>query len=108
MVVIKVLVQGINVSVISVNALQRGLDDSQRDNFYENLNSIVRKLEKKEIVVIAGDCNGYFGSNGEDCKDQHRGYGCGVTDRESEAKGKSSIHVWVWSINVDYCLVMRD
>ena len=82
MVVIKVLVQGINVSVISVNALQRGLDDSQRDNFYENLNSIVRKLEKKEIVVIAGDCNGHVGSNGEDCKDQHGGYGCGVTDRE--------------------------
>ena len=59
MVVIKVLVQGINVSVISVNALQCGLADSQRDHFYENFNSIVRILEKKEIVVIVGDCNGH-------------------------------------------------
>ena len=108
MVVIKVLVQGINVSVISVNALQRGLNDSQRDNFYENLNSIVRKLEKKESVVIAGDCNGHVGNNGEDCKDQHGGYGYGVTDRGWEAKGKSPSHVWVWSIKVDYCLVMRN
>ena len=93
MVVIKVLVQGINISVISVNALQRGLDDSQRDNFYESLNNIVRKLEKKEIVVIAGDCNDHTGSNGEDCKDQHGGYGYGVRDREWEAKGKSPSHV---------------
>ena len=45
---------------------------------------------------------------GEDCKDQHGGYGYGVTDREQEAKGKSPIHVQVWSIKVDYCLVMRD
>lgn len=56
MVVIKVLVQVINISVISVNALQRGLDDSQRDNLYDSSKSIVRKLGEKEIVVITVDC----------------------------------------------------
>ena len=58
MIVIKVLVQEIIISVISVYAPQCGLDDSQKDNFYDSLTSVVRKLEEKEIAIIVGDNNG--------------------------------------------------
>ena len=37
MIVIKVFIQGIIISVISVYASQRGLDDSEKDDFYVSL-----------------------------------------------------------------------
>ena len=36
MIAIKVFVQGINISVISIYTSQCGLDDSQKDNFYDS------------------------------------------------------------------------
>ena len=62
MIVIKELVQGTIVSVISVYAPQCRLDDSQEDDFYDSLISTVRKLGEKEIVVIAADLNGHAGT----------------------------------------------
>ena len=42
---------------------QCGLDDSQKDNFYESFINVVRKLGEKGIVVIGGYLNGHLGSN---------------------------------------------
>ena len=80
MIVIKVLVQGIITSVISVYASQCGLDDSQKDGFYDSLINVVRKLGK-EIVVIAVDFTGHIESNPEDYEEQHGGYGYGVRNK---------------------------
>ena len=64
MVVGKVLVHGI-ISLISVYALQYGLDHSQKDNFIDSLIDDVRKFGKvvKKSVVIAEDFNGHVSSN---------------------------------------------
>lgn len=51
MIVIKVLVQGIVISVISVYALQCCSVHSQEKDFYESLINVARKLREKEIVV---------------------------------------------------------
>lgn len=53
MIVTKVLVQGIIISKISY-VPQYGLDDSVKDDFYDSLVNIVRKLGE-EIVVLAGN-----------------------------------------------------
>ena len=53
MIVIMALVQGI-IWVISVNAPQYGLDDSQKDDLCESLINVVRKLGERKIVVIGG------------------------------------------------------
>ena len=58
MIVIKVFIQGIIISVISVYASQCGLDDSEKDDFYVSLINVFRKLEEKGIVVISGNVNG--------------------------------------------------
>ena len=63
MIDIKVLVQGIIISVISVYAQQHGLDGSQKDDFYDSLTNVARKLGEKETVVIVGDFNSQIGSN---------------------------------------------
>ena len=48
MIVMKVLFQGIIISLISRYAPQCGLDDSQKDDFYDSLINVVRKLGEKE------------------------------------------------------------
>ena len=40
--------------------LQCGLDDSQKDDFYDSFINVVRKLGEKWILVRAGDFNGYW------------------------------------------------
>ena len=74
MIVTKVLVQGIIISKISVYVPQYGLDDSMKDDFYDSLANIVRKLGE-EIVVLAGDFDSHVGSNPEKYEDHHGGYG---------------------------------
>ena len=52
MIVNQVLAQGIIVSVISVYDKQSGLDDdSQKDNFYNHLITVVSESVENEIVV---------------------------------------------------------
>ena len=74
MIVIKVLIQGIIISVIYVYALESGLDDP--------VINFVKELGEKEIVVIAGDFNYQVASPPENYEDQHRGYGYGVKNKE--------------------------
>ena len=76
-IVIKVLVQGIIISRISVYVLQCGPDDRERDDSNDTPIRNVRKLGKTEIVVIARDFNGIIKSNSEDYENQHGGYGYG-------------------------------
>ena len=57
--------------IISVYAPRCDLDDSQKDNLFDSLISIIRKLGEREIVVIAGDFNGHVESNAEDFENQH-------------------------------------
>ena len=47
MIVIKIFVQGIIISVISVYVPQFGLDNIQKDDFYDSLINIVKKGRRK-------------------------------------------------------------
>ena len=63
--IIRVLVQGIIISVITVHVAQYDLYESQEENFYDSLVN-VRKIGEKEIIVIAGGLNGHVGNNAEE------------------------------------------
>ena len=49
MIVIKVLDQGIFITVISVYAPEYGLDDDQEYNFYDSLINVVTKFGEKDF-----------------------------------------------------------
>ena len=49
MIVMKVLVYGIFILMISVDALLCGLNDSQNDYLYGSLISLVRKLGRRKL-----------------------------------------------------------
>ena len=63
---------------------QYGLDDSQKNDFYDSLINVVRKLREKEIVVIPGDFNGHVGSNPEKYEGQLGGNSCVVRNKGGE------------------------
>ena len=73
MIVIKVLVQTIIISIISAYTPQSGLNDSQKNHFYNSLINVVRNLWKKETEVIADGLSGDLGSNA-DFENQHGRY----------------------------------
>ena len=71
MVIIKVLILWTIISVTSFYAPQCGLDDNQKDDFYDSFINIFRMLGEKDILVTARDSNGHVGHNAEDFEDLH-------------------------------------
>lgn len=53
-------------SETSFYALRCVFNDSHKYNFYDSLINVVIKLGEKDIIVIAEDLNGHYGSNVKD------------------------------------------
>ena len=85
MIVLKVLVYGIFILMISVDASLCGLNDSQRDHLYGSLICFVRKLGEKETVVISGHFNGPVRSIAKNYETQQGDYGDEVRNKEGES-----------------------
>lgn len=66
--------------------MQSGFDNSLKDNFYDILGNVVRKLGKKKIAVMAGDFNGLVGSNAESLSTSME-----IVVMELEINGKRSL-----------------
>lgn len=58
------------------------LDDIQKDKCYDSLINVVRRLEKKEIEVIATHFTGNAESVAANFKDKHGIYGYGIKNKE--------------------------
>ena len=112
MIFMKVLVQGIINSVISVYVPQCGLDNSNRDNFYGSLISFI-SVRGEGNFSHNRRLNDYFGSNAEDYEDQQGNNGYGDRNKEGErilkfyaAMNMSVITFWnftVFSIGLICC-----
>ena len=64
--------------VSSVNVTESAVSSFKllMENFIiSTVSSTANKFGKKEVVVIAGDVNVYFGRSAEFYEDQHGGYG---------------------------------
>ena len=70
--------------ILSVYGPECGLDDSQKNDFYDSLINIVRKLGESKIEVITGDLNGHVGSNTENYVDQPEACAYAVWNKEKE------------------------
>ncbi|KAG5581311.1 hypothetical protein H5410_051938 [Solanum commersonii] len=68
---IKLVIGGCTLSVISAYAPQVGLDEEAKKLFYENLDEVVRGIPNTEKIVIDGDFNGYIGATSNGFDDVH-------------------------------------
>ena len=81
---LKLLVGQTVTTVISVYAPQQGLDEDEKDSFYDELRATVAKTDEKELVIIAGDLNGHVGRGSEGYEGVHGGRGYGTRNKEGD------------------------
>ena len=72
------------VTVLSVYAPQSGLDQSTKDAFYDDLQSVLTKVKDHEFLIPCGDWNGHIGHLAEGFEGVHGGYGFGERNIEGE------------------------
>ena len=61
----KLLVAETIITVLSVYARQSGLDQSTKDAFYDDLQSVMSKVKDQEFLIPCGDWNGHIGQMAE-------------------------------------------
>ena len=81
---IKLLVEDVVHTVLSVYAHQTGLEESTKDAFHECLQTVTSKLSDKEIVILRGDWNGDIGREAAGYKGVHGGYGYGKCNADGD------------------------
>ncbi|KAG5596497.1 hypothetical protein H5410_037729 [Solanum commersonii] len=74
---VKLVIGGCSLSVISAYAPQVGLDEEAKKLFYEDLDEVVRGIPNTERIVIGGDFNGHIGATSNGFDDVHGGFGFG-------------------------------
>ncbi|KAG5590370.1 hypothetical protein H5410_040884, partial [Solanum commersonii] len=74
---VKLVIGGCTLSIISAYAPQVGLDEEAKKLFYEGLDEVVRGISNTEKIVIGGDFNGHIGATSNGFDDVHGGFGFG-------------------------------
>ena len=68
---------------ISVYAPHTGRPDSERDRFYDQLNSVIAKVPPSEVLIPGGDWNVHVGTSADGFEEVHGGFGYGVRNDEA-------------------------
>ncbi|GMP99093.1 hypothetical protein CsSME_00046713 [Camellia sinensis var. sinensis] len=71
---VKLVIGGNILNVISAYALQVGLDDQTKRDFWEQMDEILQEIPIKENLVIGGDFNGHVGIDKLGYEMVHGGY----------------------------------
>ncbi|KAG5605567.1 hypothetical protein H5410_027059 [Solanum commersonii] len=103
---VKLVIGGCALSVISAYAPQVGLDEEAKKLFYEDLDEVVRGIPNTERIVIGGDFNGHIGATSNGFDDVHGGFGFGERNGEGEPHGYLSV-ASVAKTQIDYFLLRK-
>ena len=71
-------------NVISAYALQVGLDESAKRQFWEDLDGLVRAIPSSEKLFIGEDLNGHVGTTSACFEAVYRGFGYGSRNQEGK------------------------
>ena len=72
-------------NIISGYAPQVGCSQQEKDQFYENLESEMRRIPLHEELIIGGDLNGHVGKDRSHFEREHGGHGYGQQNPEGES-----------------------
>ena len=72
-------------TIISVYAPQVGCSQQEKDQFYDNLESEMRRIPLHEELVIGGDINRHVGKDRSNFQMEHGGHGYGQQNPEGES-----------------------
>ncbi|XP_060190876.1 uncharacterized protein LOC132620200 [Lycium barbarum] len=75
MMVIKLVIGGFALNIISAYAPQAGLDEEEKRRFWEDWDEMVVSIPPTEKLFIGGDFIGHIGSISRGYDEVHRGFG---------------------------------
>ncbi|CAL5400242.1 unnamed protein product [Camellia sinensis] len=81
---VKLVIGGNIVNIISAYAPQVGLDDQTKRDFWEQMDEILQEIPVGENLVIGGDFNGHVGIDKVGYERVHSGYGFGDRNEAGE------------------------
>ncbi|CAL5375401.1 unnamed protein product [Camellia sinensis] len=81
---VKLVIGGNIVNIISAYAPQVGLDDQTKKDFWEQMDEILQEIPVGENLVIGGDFNGHVGIDKVGYERVHGGYGFGDRNEAGE------------------------
>jgi len=82
---VKLCWNGIFVNVVSAYAPQTGLGKEEKEEFWEEWDGLMGKIEKGERLVIGADLNGHVGRERADFEEVHGGWGFGTRNEEGRS-----------------------
>ena len=63
---------------LSVYAPQAGLQEAEKDRFYNQLQSVMARIPVSEVLIPLGDWNGHVGADNNGFEEVHHGKGFGI------------------------------
>ena len=85
MMLVKLVIEGNIVNIISAYAPQVGLDDQTKRDFLEQMDEILQEIPVGENLVIGGDFNGHVGIDKLGYEMVHGGYDFGDINEAGES-----------------------
>ena len=84
-------------NIISVYAPQVGCSQQEKDQFYENLESEMRRIPLHEELIIGGDLNGHIGKDRSNFKRDMEDTGMASKTQKEKASSALLRHItWWW------------
>ena len=80
----KLLIDTININIVSAYAPQVGCTDEEKEEFWEELEELIRSLSEKDKIVIGADLNGHIGRGNTGYERWHGGFGNGEKNQEGD------------------------
>ena len=80
----KLLIDTININIVSAYAPQVGCTDEEKEEFWEELEELIRSLSAKDKIVIGADLNGHIGRGNTGYERWHGGFGHGEKNQEGD------------------------
>ena len=80
----KLLIDTININIVSAYAHQVGCTDEEKEEFWEGLEELIRSFSEKDKIVIGADLNGHIGTGITGYERWHGGFGHGEKNQEGD------------------------
>ena len=78
----KLLIDTININIVSAYAPQVGCTYEEKEEFLEELEELIRSFSEKENIVTGADLNGHIGRGNTGYERWHGGVGHGEKNKE--------------------------
>ncbi|GKA80973.1 retrovirus-related pol polyprotein LINE-1 [Tanacetum coccineum] len=84
-ILLKLVIEGEIVNVISAYTPQVGLSGEEKKTFWDSLDEVMMDTSTDQRLFLGGDLNMHIGATTEGYLGVHRGFGCGVRNKEGRS-----------------------